>query len=343
MSVKIWYTSGTMSCINIQAQLSRVHLVKKEYSALSESLARKEISVGEYAKQQEVLHKKILEVELFFQLHTRERYQLSAILRDTLNLKRVGPFYDGFAIAINWRGEQYHIDKKGNAISNCIYEKVHNFKEGRAAVEIFRHDWGFINREGKYISQTRYNRVSDFSGGIAHVEDGFGHHFIKTDGTRLSDDNYEDVGKRKDGAFQAKKGGVWTTIVDPEVEVIRTQHEWPFKLPLEVDQDVFNCGLTIIRRDRWSYYVNFEGQRINDDEYTGAHPFWCGMGLVKKDGYFYFIKTDGTRLNDGQYSTFFGNELDMGVWNLLKKNGDIVDVDVNGKEIVERREDLDFD
>lgn len=330
-----------MSCSNIRTQLSRVHTIKKGYHELAELLASKQISIGEFTKQQAVLNKKIVDEELFFQLHTREQYQLSAMLRDTLNLKRVGPFYDGFAIAINWRGEQYHIDKKGNAISNCIYEKVHNFKEGRAAVEIFRHDWGFINREGKYISQTRYNKVSDFSGGIAHVEDGSGYHFIKTDGSRLNDDNYEDIGARQDGIIHVKKGGVWTTIVDPGAEVAILQHEWPFKLPLRVYGESLECGLALIKQGSWSYYVNFDGQRINNDEYIFAIPFQCGLGLVKKNGYLHFIKTDGSRLNDQEYDSMLGFDEGMGVWIMWNNSRGEVYLDVNGKEIVERREDLD--
>ncbi len=58
-------------------------------------------------------------------------------------------------------------DKK--ILINCIYDSVNPFYEGLASVKMGR--WGFVNKSGDTIVDFRtYQRVGDFSEGMATVE-----------------------------------------------------------------------------------------------------------------------------------------------------------------------------
>jgi len=66
-------------------------------------------------------------------------------------------------------GKWGFIDKVGFEIILCQYEKVLNFSEELAAVEI-NGKWGFINLNGNIVIPCRFDGASSFDGGYATVK-----------------------------------------------------------------------------------------------------------------------------------------------------------------------------
>lgn len=290
MRVMVWYTSIIMMCADTRTQLSQLSYLQKDYRALVAALKSQSISLEDFHEKQMELHKRILFFQSFFERHTREQLQLSAMWRDKLMVQSVSEFREGYAVVQGWDNKYWHINTQGNYLYTQKYDEVRGFSCGLAPVLDGAGEWYHIRPDGtELVSGKRYDAVGEFSEGYAWVKENGRFHFITTDGTRVDDEEYEDVSNCDNGEYSGKKGDTWFTVKVGE-------EKDPFYVSL------FPEKVTDLSHSNKSFFLGFDGKRINNEEYDFATNFYEGVAVVGQQGVYRIIGIDGKPINDEEYS-----------------------------------------
>lgn len=116
---------------------------------------------------------------------------------DSINLSfcTFGEFHNGLATFFYkmWGGSGGFIDKKGNLVIGCKYEKALPFFEGLSAVQLDGL-WGFIDTKGKQVIKHKYDKAYSFTEGLALVKGNDNWTFVDRNGKIVhSLKNYTEV------------------------------------------------------------------------------------------------------------------------------------------------------
>ncbi len=133
------------------------------------------------------------------------------------DFRDVKAFHGGLAAVRAQKGWGF-INKSGAFVIQPIYDTVHDFSDGLAAVQTEREgDWAFIDGTGKVMLQlTTSERVGDFSEGALAVydqkSDTWG--YIKKDGSWLIIPQFKDAGEFHDGWAMVRVGTSYQNYVN---------------------------------------------------------------------------------------------------------------------------------
>ncbi len=84
--------------------------------------------------------------------------------------KLIGNFSEGLAKVLNQDGLYGYINKKGNEVIPCGYQRVNDFNEGLAGVSNFTELYGFCDKFGNLVIPYKYKEISNFKEGLAAVQ-----------------------------------------------------------------------------------------------------------------------------------------------------------------------------
>lgn len=341
-----------MMCADTQTQLSQLSRLQKEYRALVATLKSQAISLEDFREKQMVLHKRILFFQSFFEVHDRERLQLSAMWRDKLMIRSVYEFCGGYAVVQGWDNKYWHIDTQGNYLYTQRYDNALGFSNGLAPVMDGVWGWHYIRPDGTELSSKRYEVVGEFSEGYAWVKENGRFHFIRTDGTRVDDEEYEDVYDCDNGVYQGRKGDTWFRVKVGEVKDAFYISLFPKNV---TDKDIkkyyfvgfdgkrinneeydfatdFKEGLAVVGQQEMVRIIGIDGKPINNEEYSHVERMGHGLFFVGNGDNKYIITSDGKRLDNTNYRLFHSANFDA-TFFLAKLDGENVTVDINGKVV----------
>ncbi len=150
-------------------------------------------------------------------------------------------------------------DKKGNIIIPPIYERIHSFYKGIAAVEL-NGKLGFIDAKGKQIVPFKYiyDEIFDWYGGLARVYmSGKGYGFVNDKGKEVIPCKYDEAEFFVDGLCPVAKDGKWGYI-DKNGKVV---------IPLKFESAktfAFNEQLALVKYKGRRYFIDKKGNLIID-------------------------------------------------------------------------------
>lgn len=143
-----------------------------------------------------VLYLLFLVIPLFY----AQAVQKSSTQTESITSPKVKVVYENYAYCI----VDSLTGKKIKSLEN--YDKVWDFKEGMACVELFM-KWGFIDIQGNEIIPAKYDKVYSFSEGLAPVKIGRKWGFVDKTGKEVIPLIYDDVLGFKNGVADVVIGG----------------------------------------------------------------------------------------------------------------------------------------
>ncbi len=164
------------------------------------------------------------------------------------------------------------IDKTGNEVIPCKFNRVYRFSEGLARVKLNR-KYGFINKSGKEIIPLKYDDATDFNDGLAGVKLYGKWGFIDKTGKEIIPLKYDDATDFNDGLAGVKLYGKWGFIDKTGKEIIPLRYGYigEFRNGLALAQ----CG--------WKYgFINLCGREVIPLRYDEACEFSEGLAAVKE-------------------------------------------------------------
>ena len=210
---------------------------------------------------------------------------------------RLGSFSEGLAPASRGDKSGYHygyINKLGELVIPCQWDKARQFFEGLARVEKLG-KWGYIDKTGKLVIPCRWDNAFDFSEGLA---------WVQRDGKR--DGKWGVIDKSGNEVIPCKWGRFHNTKVRKFVEglaLVRTDGNGKYGyidksgnvvIPCQWDDaDNFSEGLALVVQDGKYGYIDKSGKLIIPCQWDDAGCFSEGLAKVKKDGKYGFINKAG--------------------------------------------------
>lgn len=166
----------------------------------------------------------------------------------------------------------YELQKWGFMDENCqlvidpIYDDVHDFSEGLAAVMKVvdgEYRWGFIDTEGKEVIPLKFSKEpGDFSDGMAIVEKRSGKKtFLKPDGTTIDLDLYDVMPRWNKITIYGEDSPMRTTILTPSETIILDD------VNLRRCNYTFDCPVPLFMEGR-SPLVSFKGEVLLNVPYS---------------------------------------------------------------------------
>jgi hypothetical protein len=143
------------------------------------------------------------------------------------------------------------LDTLGNTLTEPLFDKIHNFKEGFARFYL-DNKCGFINTKGEIIVAAKYQNHNDmfFSEGLARVgiADKFG--FVDTSANEVVAIKYDYASKFTNGLARVKLNNKWG-FVDKKGNVT---------IPIKYDAVwVFEDNKALVVSNKIPYYINKKG------------------------------------------------------------------------------------
>jgi len=197
--------------------------------------------------------------------------------------------WDKDATPDNWEagariGQWGVIDAAGNVIVPFIYDEMHNFSEGLAAVRIDG-QWGFIDSTGTEVVPPMYEWVDDFSEGLAAAsKEPHRWGFIDALGNEVIPFGYVGVSNFSGGMAAVARSH---SLHD------RTQWQWGFVdrfgsvivSPQFIRVQDFSYGLAAVQIGSWLGgqwgFVDKEGNVVIPIVFDDAHSFSEGLAWVR--------------------------------------------------------------
>ena len=196
---------------------------------------------------------------------------------------RIRDFSEGLAILIDSDDKCGVIDENGNVVVPCKYVYVGNFSEGLAAVEK-NGKWGFIDKNDNEVIPCKYEDVESFSEGLAPVaikkiNKKLKYGFVNKHGKMLIPCKYDFVRNFSEGLAAVEKNGKWGFIDKDGNEVAHCRYK-------KVEN--FSEGLALVKSYKPDTFVNYygfidkEGNEVIPCEYDYAESFENGLAFVVK-------------------------------------------------------------
>ena len=166
-------------------------------------------------------------------------------------------------------------DKKGKVRIEAKYDDANIFREGLAGVYL-NYMWGFVDKTGKIVIPLKYDSVEDFSEGLAAVFLNGKMGLIYKTGKEIIPVKYDSVGK-------------W----DEDLSVEENFEEFPSHAPYHDHDGHFSEGLTPVRANRKSGFVDKIGKEVIPLMFDDTGCFSGGLAPVKLNGKWGFINQKG--------------------------------------------------
>jgi len=259
----------------------------------------------------------------------------------------IGGKRNGYDIGENCIGDQKvlggkwgFVNKEGLEVVPLKYDKVSDFSEGLAGVNIGGKyikgkyfgeyqggKWGFVNTEGLEVFPLKYDNVSDFSEGLAGVELNGKWGFIDKRGKEVVPLRYDYVSDFSEGRAAVKLGGKWGFINKEGVLVIPLKYE---------HAGDFSEGLAIAGHQVLTGkagFINTKGDEVVPMKYLRVWPYSEGLACVQDYKGFGFVNTKGVEVIPLKYDgveNFKGGLARVGrrgdhnecvLWGFINKEG----------------------
>jgi len=205
---------------------------------------------------------------------------------------QVGEVGEGL-LSVRKDGYCGYIDSKGEVVIPFQYSSARAFREGLAAVES-NGKWGFINKKGEVVVPFGYADVFDFCNGFARVQinDYGSYGYVNAQGVQITPCKYR---LADDFSYGYAAVNIESGYRDRGGFIDENGKEYFF--PAHVDTYVgrFCDGVSLITTDRdGCYYIDLQGNRLNDTNYEYAYDFEAGRAeVVRYDGTRGLINTKG--------------------------------------------------
>tara|TARA_B110000285_G_scaffold230920_1_gene298442 strand:- start:1806 stop:3554 length:1749 start_codon:yes stop_codon:yes gene_type:complete len=256
---------------------------------------------------------------------------------DELGMKLLDalPFNEGVSATVAENSKIKYIDDEFNVLFTLNdIEYSSSFSNGLAAVQNIDGKWGFINKKGEIVIKCQYDKVTTFNDKHALVwENSINSNYVKIidekgEVTTNFKDKYVGFGLPSEGrvavfdgsgwGFCDYKGGKailikpsWTAVtsfhngyasfkkenewgvIDKEGEVIvRSRYDNPL---------VFDNGLAPIIEDQLVGFIDKEGTKTIRPTFNEiAYGFACKNAIVKDGKYYIFIDKEGKQVNKNE-------------------------------------------
>ena len=244
-----------------------------------------------------------------------------------------------FEVTVN--GKQGFIDKHGKIVIEPKYEKVFQFSNGLAAIQVGE-VWGFIDYQDNVIVEPKFIQVAPFSDGYAAVKlekftDQWG--FIDTEGKLVIEPQFDHVEDFRNGIAKvgmvALRGVLLSVIADvgPELDYHYIDIHGN-KVP-EPAPEHYASGkpgeLISFHKGGLVGFVNARGEVVIEPQFLAAGEFSDGLACVCKERLFGYIDESGEFVIPPtfQYANEFsdglaGVQIEEGKWGFINKSGKIV-------------------
>lgn len=161
-------------------------------------------------------------------------------------------FNEGMAPVSNKKGKFGFINDKGEVVIDMNYDEAKPFHEGLAAVNT-KGKFGFINKKGEWGIKPSYEFAQEFSDGYCFVA--------------IADKNYEPL---------------WGVINKKGYVTVNFKYK---------DASGFSMGIGTVKDDDSWYFIDTQGNKVIDKEFTYADEFIDGLAWAsdKEAGKYGFI------------------------------------------------------
>ena len=195
---------------------------------------------------------------------------------------KVDDFHDGLA-KVRKNGKWGFIDRTGNEIIPCVYDNCSDFKEGLAQIEK-EGEYGFIDKAGNVVIPCIYDDVDDFRDGLARVRKDGKYGFIDKVGNEITPCVYDDYYNFKEGLARVQTKGKWGVIDKVGNEITPCIYD---------DIDDFHEGLARVKKDDKYGFIDKVGNETTPCIYDDVDDFHEGLAIIKKDDKYGFIDKAG--------------------------------------------------
>lgn len=213
---------------------------------------------------------------------------------DNQPVEAAGSFAEGLACFQTDKGKWGFINKSGNVVIKPIYNKVLNFNEGLASVELNVYKdkdslvqvvkRGFIDKNGREVIKLKSDILySSISNGLIGYSDNNGTEwgFIDKNGEKKikPSKDFKQIFPFKEGYASFYDGDKWGIINTSGEKVIRAKY----------DVTYYSNGFIFIRDKQKYGFLNSAGDEVIKPQYDeGTIPFF-GKTTVAKDGNKYIL------------------------------------------------------
>ena len=233
---------------------------------------------------------------------------------------KVQDFSEGLA-EVELNGKLGVVDKLGKVVVPLKYDDVSHFIDGLAMVKL-NGKYGFIDKTGKVVVPLKYDDVSHFIDGLAMVKLNYKWGFIDKLGNEIVPLKYYGARDFREGLAAVKLNGKWG-FIDKSGKVV---------VPLKYDWDgFFSEGLARVQLKNKYGFIDKSGKVVVPLKYDGARFFSEGLARVELNGKSGFVDKSGTEavLLKYDYASDFSEGLAT-----VELNGKFGLVDKSGKEVV---------
>lgn len=175
-------------------------------------------------------------------------------------------------------------------IADPAVVKIEAFSDGLAAVQNADGLWGYIDKTGEIVIPCEWERAGAFSNGIASVEKNMKYGCINTAGQLIVPcqwNHFSPISFSEGLAAVQNDDGLWGFIDMTGTLVIPCA--WEGGLPPS-----FSGGLAAVEKDGRMGYINGSGEIVIPCDFKYAHAFSHGFAAVMDDHGLYFIDNSGS-------------------------------------------------
>ena len=239
------------------------------------------------------------------------------------------PEFDDTGYArVEIQGKYGWINRKGKYLTEQLFDDIHDFSEGMAAVKTGEM-WGFIDDNGNFAIEPQFDFVRDFKNGISTVAIAGHWGIISKSGEWLAEPKFDEIKEFADGMAPAKtfnlkaRASKWGMIDEKAQYVIEPEFE---------DLDKFQGSYAKAKANgKWGL-IDKKGNWIVKPEFDKIKNFTDGLAHVIKDGLTGLINEEGETIVEPKYDEIF-EFTDAGVAEVeIKRKYGFINRE--GKEIV---------
>ena len=212
-----------------------------------------------------------------------------------LEVEDISSFSEDLA-AIKKDGKWGYIDKKGNIVIDCVYEKAQDFSEGLAVVKKDG-KCGYINNKGEVVIDFKYDSADNFSFGYGIGYIGRSKNIVvDKNGNEIINKSYSMLfGPISENLFIVAPSTGMYAIVDKDENIMLDGIKQAGK---KVD------GLIPVQQwgsgDKWGF-IDEQGKLVIDYTYDYAGNFVDGLAGVVKDGNIGYINKNNEFVIEAKY------------------------------------------
>jgi len=175
-------------------------------------------------------------------------------------------FYEGMAI-IRSGNKAGFVDNMGKEVISPVYDTAYHFLHNRAAVGVGKYknrNWGFVDKTGNEIIPCKFEKVKSFSEGLAAVKQNGKWGFIDVKGNAIVPCKYKSVEYFSDGLSVVWDGKKYGFIDKLGNEIVPCKYDGVLgSLEFNKNWNGFSEGMSAVYLDgKWGFVDNAGNERI---------------------------------------------------------------------------------